>query len=300
MPTALGGTANSGIPIQIITVNGTAPSGAPCLTNSIGSLNSLAALGANGLLGIGNYAQDCGDACTSQSTFGNVNPYPYILCPASGTSSCQLSLVPLQYQAWNPIAAFSSADTNGAVLQLPSVPAAGAPSVDGTLIFGIGTDNNNAIPGTANVYELDPYGNFNSLVYNGVTYNSTNSFGSFIDSGSNSLFVSDPITLTNATGITTANCADTGYYCVGSPLSLDITVSGSNSVTSPTQTLNIANAATLLGPTNAALSNLGATSGGTGTSTDSWDLGLPFFFGRTIFIGIAGTSSAHPNGYWAF
>jgi hypothetical protein len=300
VPAAAGGTNNSGIPIQVITVNQAAPAGSPCLSNSTGSLNSLAALGANGLLGIGNYAQDCGDACTDSSTAGNVNPYPYILCTGSGTSNCNLSVVPLQYQPWNPIAAFSSADTNGAVFQLPSVPAAGAASVDGTLVFGIGTDNNNAIPGNANVYELDTSVNFQSLVYNGVTYTSANSFGSFIDSGSNSLFVSDPITLTNATGITTANCADTGYYCVGSPLSLDITVSGSNSVTSPTQTLNIANAATLLGPTNAALSNLGATSGGTGTSTDSWDLGLPFFFGRTIFVGIAGTNTTYPNGYWAF
>jgi hypothetical protein len=203
-------------------------------------------------------------------------------------------------QAWNPIAAFSSADTNGAVLQLPSVPAGGFPSVNGTLTFGIGTDNNNAIPGNASVYELDSYGNFNSLVYNGVTYTSSNSYGSFLDSGSNSLFVLDPTTLTTATGVTTTTCADNGYYCVTSPLSLNITVSGSNNVTSPSETLSIANADTLLNSTNAALDNLGATSGGTGTSTDSFDLGLPFFFGRTIFVGIAGTNTTYPNGYWAF
>jgi hypothetical protein len=226
----------------------------------------------------------------------NVNPYPYILCSGSGTSSCSLSIVPLQFQPWNPISAFSSADTNGAVLQLPSVPAAGTTSVDGTLIFGIGTDNNNAIPGNANVYELDLNGNFPSLVYNGVTYTSA----SFLDSGSNSLFVSDPTTLTTATGVSTINCPDNGYYCPTSTLSLAITVSGANNVTSPTETLNIANADTLLNSTNAALSNLGATSGGTNAATDSWDLGLPFFFGRTIFVGIAGTSTTYPNGYWAF
>jgi hypothetical protein len=301
VPTVAGGTANSGIPIQVITANATAPAGAPCLTNSTGSMNSVASLGANGLLGIGNFPQDCGTACTSSATAVNVNPYPYIICTGSGTTSCSLSVVPLQDQPWNPISAFSSADTNGAVLQLPSVPAGGSPSVDGTLIFGIGTDNNNAIPGNANVYELDSVGNFQSLVYNGVTYTTANSVGSFLDSGSNSLFVSDPTTLSSATGATVTNCADNGYYCVSpSPLSLNIMVSGSNNVTSPTQTLSIANADTLLTSTNAALNNLGATSGGTGTATDSWDLGLPFFFGRTIFVGIAGSSTTYPNGYWAF
>lgn len=126
VPAVAGGTANSGIPIQIITANGTAPAGAPCLANSVGSMNSLASLGANGLLGIGNLPQDCPD-CASSSTFGNVNVYPYILCSGTGTTSCVLPTVPLQFQAWNPIAAFSSADNNGAVLQLPSVPAGGAP-----------------------------------------------------------------------------------------------------------------------------------------------------------------------------
>jgi hypothetical protein len=302
VPTASGGTANSGVPIQVITANGTAPAGAPCLTNSTGAMNSLASLGANGLLGIGNQPQDCGVACTSSSTSGNVNPYPYILCTGSGTTSCQLSLVPLADQPWNPVAAFSSADNNGVVLQLSSVGAGGAASASGTLTFGIGTDNDNAIPGGANVYELDDYGNFNSLVYNGVTYTTLNSYGSFLDSGSNALFVSDPTTLSTATSVAVTNCSDNSYYCVASPgtINLNITVSGSNNVTSPTEMLSIESADTLLNSTNAALDDLGATSGGTGTSTDSFDLGLPFFFGRTIFVGIAGSSTTYPNGYWAF
>jgi hypothetical protein len=300
VPAVAGGTANAGIPIQVINLNGTAPAGAPCLANSVGSLNTVASLGANGLLGIGNFPQDCGEACTNPTDAQNVNPYPYILCTGTGTSSCNLSIVPLQDQAWNPIAAFSSSDNNGSLLQLPSVPAGGSTSVDGLLTFGIGTESNNAIPGGANIYELDDYGNFQSLVYNGITYTSLNSGGSFLDSGSNALFISDPATLTSATGISTTTCAANDYYCVTSPLTLDITLSGSNNVTSPTETLNIANADTLLNSTDAALSNLGGTSGGSGASTDSFDLGLPFFFGRTIVVNIAGSDNTYPNGYWAF
>jgi hypothetical protein len=30
------------------------------------------------------------------------------------------------------------------------------------------------------------------------------------------------------------------------------------------------------------------------------DLGLPFFFGRPIYVGIYGTDTSYPNGYWAF
>ena len=44
------------------------------------------------------------------------------------------------------------------------------------------------------------------------------------------------------------------------------------------------------------------------TSTDYVDLGLPFFLGRSVFVGFAGTTAydsqdqlvTYPNGYWAF
>jgi hypothetical protein len=49
----------------------------------------------------------------------------------------------------------------------------------------------------------------------------------------------------------------------------------------------------------AAFDDLGGDSG-TGASSDYVDLGLPFFLGRSVIVGIAGSNSAYPNGYWAF
>ncbi len=168
VPSAEGGTANTGVPIQVITVNGTAPNGAPCLATSLGADNSLASLGANGILGIGNAPEDCGVDCTDSTDAANVNPYPFILC---SSSACEESLVPLAQQPWNPVAAFSSGDNNGELLTLPSIGTGGAATVPGTLIFGIGTQSNNAL-GSATVYELDDYGNFQSLNLYGVSYTS--------------------------------------------------------------------------------------------------------------------------------
>jgi hypothetical protein len=79
-------------------------------------------------------------------------------------------------------------------------------------------------------------------------------------------------------------------------------VAGTNG-TSATVDFSIANALNLFSSGNSTFNNLGGESGGTGASTDSWDLGLPFFFGKTIFFGISGTtvgSVTSTDGYYAF
>jgi hypothetical protein len=313
LPAASGGTANSGIPIQVISVGVTPPTTVgvyggtgsyvnPCLaypgTNQAsGGLNqdSVANLDANGILGIGNYQQDCGANCTSLANPNN--PGEYLICATVGTSTCDIESASLQDQAWNPVSAFSSTDTNGVVVQLPSIPAAGQTSATGTLTFGIGTQTNNAITNQT-VYELDAYGNFASATFDGVIYTSTNSYGSYIDSGTSFLYVSD------ATTIGTTDCTADGYdnylYCPTSPLNLSLQLFGSNG-TSTTVSLPIDNALGLFSANTsfAAFNDLGGDSG-TDPSTDYFDLGLPFFFGRTIFVNIADTNSNYPNGYWAF
>ena len=189
VPAAAGGTANTGIPIQIISNTSSAPSGAPCITSATSSYNAntVALLGANGILGVGNTAQDCTYGSTNYcDAAATSNAELYITCT---TTACSPVAVPLQQQVWNPVAAFSSGDTNGESLQLPSIPAAGAASATGTMTFGIGTQSNNAMPAGTTVYEQDAYNYFATVTYNGVSYNSSNSYGSYIDSGSNGLYV---------------------------------------------------------------------------------------------------------------
>jgi hypothetical protein len=66
---------------------------------------------------------------------------------------------------------------------------------------------------------------------------------------------------------------------------------------------SIMNADALFNTGFAALNNLGGDSG-TGTSSDYFDFGAPFFFGRNVFVGIAGKTVPNgviaPYGYWAF
>jgi hypothetical protein len=338
IPTSLGGTANSGIPIQVISTTTTPPKQIyegpsssyspiynPCLVNPSGTLdtasqydgNTVQTLGANGILGVGNYAQDCGVDCTTLTLTINDTNGPYMVC---SSTACGLQGVAVANQVWNPVSAFASADTNGVVVQLPSIPAAGQATAAGSLVFGIGTQTCTGAPSTctanglagAQVYALDVNGNFPSTQLNGLTYNlnTDGDYGAFLDSGTNILAVSDATTLGIADCYIggTASTDDTGYYCPSSTLALsNFALTDNNGVTTPALGLSIANALTLFGnltsPTNAAFNNLGGDSGA-GSTSDYFDLGLPFFFGRNVFVGIMGTSAPNgvsvPNGYWAF
>jgi hypothetical protein len=285
----LGGEKASSVPIQVIgDTSSTVP--ASCFgTNAIGlNDDTVANLGANGILGVQGYPQDCGGSCSTGTFFSG---YPYYFCPSG---ACSETAVDVAYQVWNPVAAFSSSDNNGVLITLPSIPAAGAAdgTISGTMIFGVGTQTDNVFSSSATLYALDEYGNFPQVSYNGIAYDSPNN-GSFIDSGSNALFVLDATTL----GI--SDCTDNGYYCPSQTLTLSgISISGYDSVGSGTVSLSIANADTLFStnPTFSAFSNLGGDSG-TGISNDSFDFGLPFFFNKTVYIGMMpGTFSGESPG----
>jgi hypothetical protein len=296
----IAGETASSVPIQVIGDTTLFVPSPGCLSLGPGpNLDTVAALGANGILGVGNFVQDCGLNCAGGQTFSS---YPYYVCPKN---NCIAAAVPLPQQVSNPVAFFAK-DNNGVAISLPSISSAGAPSLPytnaagtssvsaGLLIFGVGTESNNALPSGATLYATTASGDFSKVVYNSHTYTS----GGFLDTASNALYVSDPNTLDAAV------CADNPFYCPNATLPVSLTNYGANGA-SGTVTLSIANADILFGnnPGYAAFNNLGAPSG-TGVTTDYFDLGLPFFFGRNVFIGIAGTTvptgASAPNGYFAF
>jgi hypothetical protein len=344
VPPASGGTANSGIPIQVISAGVTPPSQVglygsntvydnPCLTipgsnppTFSDGLNddNVANLGAYGILGVGNLPQDCGVDCTSiTNTTGQ-----YLICDSVGSSTCDIQAVSLQDQAWNPVATFASADTNGVVLQLPAItgsPDVGASTVNGTLVFGIGTQTCPGSPtgctpnglGSAQVYALDQSASFPSIQFLGVPYSDSNGWSySYLDSGSNSLFISDSTTLnsyaTATYGIGVSDYVydgtDTGFYNTTATLSIpNIVFTDINGVNSPAISVSIANAEDLFSTGNAAFDNLAAESCGEGCESpqeDSFGFGLPFYFGRNVYFGIEGTTppngASAPYGYVAF
>jgi hypothetical protein len=285
----LAGESASSASVHIISESPQYPVPSSCIpTGSSGTpedYNSVSALGANGILGVANFTQDCGSACADASTA----PAVYYSCPSG---NCNITAVPAtttKGQVWNPVALFPQ-DNNGVLVSLPKITAGGAATASGSLIFGIGTQSDNAL-GSAQVYAVTDQAYFTT------TYNGTQYTGSFIDSGSNAYYFLDSATLG---GI---ECADNqGWYCPTSPLSVTVTNSGTNG-TSGTVTFSIANADSLFNTGLAAFNNLGGDSG-TSPSTDYFDFGVPFLFGRNVFVGIGGQTvtgvTNAPNGFWAY
>ena len=285
----LSGETASSASIQVISESPTYPVPASCLTlGTSGAVdyNTVSALGANGILGVGNLPQDCGSGCAEASN----NIPMYYSCP-NGT--CQITSVPTSAtkgQLWNPVALFSQ-DNNGVLVSLPTVPAGGQATASGSMIFGIGTQSNNAL-GSAQIYATT------ADEYFTTTYNGTPYANSFIDSGSNALYFLDAATL----GIPDCAAPETGFYCPASTLNFTVTNTGANG-TSGSVSFSIENADSLFQTGFAALNDLGGDSG-TSPSADYFDFGIPFFFGRNVFVGIAGTTvpngASAPNGYWAY
>jgi Protein of unknown function (DUF3443) len=266
------GEAASSVPLQVIDPTFSSIPAA-CTDTGLPGNNTLATLGANGILGVGPFAQDCGTSCVQT---GAGNPGIYFEC---ASDSCQVAGVPLAQQVQNPVTLFAT-DNNGVILELPAAPNP-VPSLSGSMVFGIGTQSNNGL-GNVQVFAIDDNGNF-STTYNGQPY------PAFIDSGSNAYFFLDSAT----TGLPTCG-DDPGFYCPSSTTTVSAIPSSGSVATSIT--FSVSNADSLF--SNSAASVLPSLAG---PNPGTFDWGLPFFFGRNVFTAIDGRSTPAGTGpYWAF
>lgn len=278
-----GKTANNAV-IQIIADSTFLPAPSAC-TNTGALMDTPATFGANGVLGIGVALQDCGLVCVLASNMQNY----YFSCPPTG---CNNIGMPLANQIQNTVSLFSS-DNNGIILSLNSVPSGGAVSATGTLTFGIDTASNNVSANT-NIILVNGLGTF-TTTFQGQTY-----ANSYLDSGSNGLYFSPPsngaIPFCNGSG-------DIIYfYCPSSTLSFTAQIAGPTGSTSAAiVNFNIANANVLFSKNYAVFNDLGGSTADISNTQRTFDWGLPFFLGRSVYVVFENAQTSKGSGpYFGF
>jgi Protein of unknown function (DUF3443) len=278
---SMAGESAAKLPVQIMDDNAAgAPAPATCGANGT-LINDVAGFGANGVLGVGVFAQDCGAACVGAAT-----PLPiYFGCDATGT--CTAENVALTAQVTNPVAMFA-ADNNGIIVSLPNLQNAnGDATVTGELIFGISTQSDNMMPSTGlSIMAADANGNF-TATYNG----GTTVLPALIDSGMDAYAFDDPSIAVCGTG------AFVGYYC---PAVAPYSVFAVNTGAGANGTSNIV--AFAIADPNTFVANASAfvdLGGGGGSSGFTW--GMPFFYGRKIYVAIEQRAAGGATGpYYAY
>jgi hypothetical protein len=254
----------AGVGVQVID-DTASPYGAPPSACTRTGPSVAAMLDANGILGVGTQRLDCGPACAASA-----QPGVYFACNGGG---CLATALPTASQVGNPVAALARRN-NGVAVTLPAVPAGGSAAVVGALVLGVGTDDNNQLAG-ARAVPVDGRG-LATTTYAGATLDA------FIDSGTNALFFPD-----------TALPRCGSFYCPAAPVTLSARLAGAGGAAARDVDFTVDAVGTLRG--DAAAASLG------GPSVRTFQWGLPFFFGRTVFIGVADAESPAGTGpFWAF
>jgi Protein of unknown function (DUF3443) len=278
---SLAGETAAKLPVQVMDDAGTsAPPPATCGAGGT-LINGVSGFNANGVLGVGVFAQDCGAACV-----GAASPLPiYYGCSPAG--ECTAENAALSVQVTNPVVLFA-ADNNGIIVSLPNlVNANGDASVQGEVIFGIATQTDNSLPATGlTVLGADASGDF-TATYNGAA----TALPALIDSGVDSYAFDDPSIAVCAAG------AFVGYYCPAVAPQAAFAVNSGVGVNNASNMVDFA-----IADPNTFVANAAAfidLAGGGGSTTFTW--GMPFFYGRKIFIGIDQRVAATYTGpYYAY
>jgi hypothetical protein len=268
----IAGETASSVPVQVI--------GDPNFTNvptdcsGVGTSmpppeeeDTVASFGANGVLGVGVFAQDCGAGCASTTDNG-----VYYAC---NSTVCNPTAVALANQVPDPVTLFAT-DNNGVIIQLPSVAEQGAATVTGSMIFGVDTQTNNKSGNQTILTVVGSNGSINQVPGDFTTvFNGGNLTQSFMDTGSNGLYFND----TDIPACTESGLTD--FYCPASTLSLTATLQGQNGAS-----VNVSfsvDSADTLGANNPSFVAFPTLAGTYSSSTMTFDWGLPFYYGRTVY-----------------
>lgn len=265
----LGDKRAASVPLQIVA---DATAGTPASACAVGgtAIATAADLGAKGIIGMGLFKDDCGSHCANITNNGT-----YYTCTDAICSGSMGTLASLDKQVKNPVPLFAQ-DNNGVMVSLPAVGLSGAVRLDGSLIFGINTRDNNRLVNNqlSNASVLTT----NSTGYVTTVYGGNSFKNSFFDTGSNGLFFDANFPLCSVNKVS-------DFYCPAALTPLSATIQGANLLTVPVN-FSIDKASNSFG-VNTVLPTLS----GNILQVDMFDWGLPFFYGRRVFFGIEGQPS---------
>jgi hypothetical protein len=238
------------------------------------SANGATSFGGNGILGVQVLRRDCLTSCTT--------PTSTLYYDCAG-ATCTAEAMPDVDQLLNPISAFSS-DNNGMTLTFPSVPAGGTASVTGTMTFGINTQSDNMQSGSVTKIDTTAEATVNA------SYNGQSLLG-VLDSGSGAYFIPDSTISQCPTSFSSAP-----WFCpaqqVNRTATLQSQLGGYFDVA-----FSIVNAQTELSNSYVAHTGVGENVNLFGAGL--LDLGLPFFYGKSITFGVQGNDD-FTSGDWPY
>ena len=248
-------------------INAIYPGAANCSSNPMATPSDL---GFNGILGVSPFTQTSG----------------YYSC---NSTSCTLINSPT-ITTQNPIRYLSHGYESGVTFKLPALGNNGATEAVGYAIFGVGSNSDNTPPTNDNVNYYQIATGTQQYMHMSSTLQSVSAIKyGFLDTGSNGIYFNDSSINFDSYGFYTPNStinfiANNTNYPAGSPISTSF---------------NMANFDNLINNTNnSAFNNIG---GLFGDNNSYLDYGLPFFFGKTVYICFTGmTCNGTPGPYWAF
>jgi hypothetical protein len=288
----LAGETGANLPVQLIDDSAAPTFGAPqnCLDAADQALiRSMGTLQAKGILGIGMTRYDCGQRCVADTVASDLGFVQYYSC---AVGRCTPSRMASDLQIQNPIAHFA-ANNNGSVIVMPAVPDLGASLVRGRLVLGIGTQANNQLAASSQVYQVDT--DPMSVGYLGVVtqVNGRRYDYSYFDTGTNGLFFEDT-SLSRSCPLLSSQVQP--WYCPDTLQQRSATLVDGGGFTGTTS-FNVASAQVLFNTSNVAFNDLGGFSG---SHTNVFVWGMPFYYGRSVYTAIWGQPLAERGPWWAF